>query len=94
MRLMTVIAAGLIAAASYAAEAQTIHMSDGFNNLDYFVPENSPVKFLSKGPDFLAKFQGQFTMSGTYYYGTFYAGPMTRITDDELELYFIPDKGF
>ncbi|HWG10732.1 MAG TPA: hypothetical protein VN693_04445 [Rhodanobacteraceae bacterium] len=84
----------LITSSSSAAMTQSIQVG-GKDGVEYLVPAGSPVKYVSKNDGELqANFHGRFTISGTYYYGTYYAGSMTEATDDDLDLDFIPDKKF
>ena len=52
------------------------------------IPPDSPVRFTSMGKHGLAKFNGRFVLSGTYYYGDneYNDGPEVYLT-----LYFVPD---
>lgn len=65
-----------------------IHVEDG---LDYVVPQGRTLKFVKLEEEWsVATFQGELTLSGTYYYGQLSNMP----GDDLIGLYFLPDKKF
>lgn len=78
----------LVSSYSTAGEQAIIHID---NNVDYLVPEGSPVKLASIGQYHLVSFEGQFILTGTYHYGYLNAdAPENEATYNNLELYFLP----
>jgi len=75
--------------ANYAVADQLIRIENG---LTYAIPKGSPAAFAKRGDYTTAFFDGQFRLSGKYFYSRLPSISNEDIEDPGIRLYFIPDR--